>query len=361
MDKYYVTEQLFEALEDKNIARMSLLLQFAHADVNVVVNNQTLLYKLVSSVYDAVEWLRMFTLLLQHGADPFWVRPFDEVTLIWRAAETGNVVALKQLWQLTPQDQLDKFTIRRSTGSSALRVASQNGFVDAVVFLLEKKMDPNNTTRDGVTPLMSAANNPYKILNKVDEFYEICRVLLRAGANPFSEYDEKNVFGFVDAGNNRVVELFEKEEFLLQSFKILIRRGDYDTVAEFANDLNHSWVSHPKLWVPEVVKNPNADLFFKEIAGVMMEAAVNGNFTSDCHLAQFVPLFPCENYFLQRLKQAHMAQYAVFSAFCNESCDEETSGNVEYEGPILEGIVDSCVYPEQRQRECVKKVFEFYF
>jgi hypothetical protein len=56
-----------------------------------------------------------------------------------------------------------------------------------------------------------------------------------------------------------------------------------------------------------------------------------------------------------------MAQYAVFSAFCNETCDEETSDNVEYDGPIIEGIAESCVYPEQRQRECVKKVFEFYF
>jgi hypothetical protein len=354
------TVSMFQAIAHQQIDRMRLLLQCPHADVNVVVRDETALYALVSTNYcDEGQWLLMFALLVKHGADPFQVRAVDNVSLIWRAAERGNVVALQHLWRITPEDQLAKLTVRSSTGASALRVAAQNGYVDAVAFLIEKKLDPNNTTPDGMTPLLSAANNPRNCFYKDLDFFKICKLLLRAGANPFHEFEGANAFRFVDEHNFRVVRLFEREERVLTALRALVAAGDFATILRFVKR-EKNWVSNPNLWVP-TVRTPTTHFFFRELATLMMEEVVNGKFTPKCYLAQFVPLFLGENLFLQRLKQAHLAQYAIFSAFCNETCDEETGDQTEYDGPILEALVESGVYPEQRQRKFVKQAFAVYF
>ncbi len=149
------------------------------------------------------------------------------VSLWYRAARLGDVETLKRLSEDREKQPIDRID---GNGVTALMVASRNGQVDAVRFLLANGADSKRADKDWQTALS------YAVLGSADDDKRkaVTRLLLENGADPFlpDGYGAVPVREIVSLG---YLEILKTLNFTDKSpcDRALPRRGD-DSIVELA-------------------------------------------------------------------------------------------------------------------------------
>jgi len=149
------------------------------------------------------------------------------VSLWYRAARLGDVETLKRLSEDREKQPIDRID---GNGVTALMVASRNGQVDAVRFLLANGADAKRADKDWQTALS------YAVLGSADDDKRktVTRLLLEGGADPFLSdgYGAVPVREIVSLG---YLEIVKTLNFTDKSpcDRALPRKGD-DSIVELA-------------------------------------------------------------------------------------------------------------------------------
>jgi ankyrin repeat protein len=272
----------------------------AGEDPNVEHNFKNALTLLCTLSQSNREFDAIFDLLIAGGANPLHKRLCDNLPMHWVAAECGNIRACERLYPFIPTDRRSEFTTKAS-GASSLYVAAQNGHADTVEFLLSQQdFDPNNKSVHGMTPLIAAVVDVKKHRNE-ECIVRIVQCLLRAGADPLPEFMGLNALESTKVEHNCV---------MAKLIKALIVQGRFE----------------PHRYKREVI---------------YLSARQRKKLST----------------FVKHLLQA---ERAVFAAFFNETCDEETSGQTEVFGPVAEELASMAVFTKAATRRGLRAL-EFFF
>jgi len=242
----------------------------------------------------------IFDLLIARGADPLHKRRKDNIPLHWVAAEFGNLRACERLYAFIPKDRISEFTTSES-GASSLYVAAQNGHARTVHLLLFcQHFDANNTSSSGMTILISACADPKKHDDE-EAVLAIRNDLLAAGADPFKEFQGKNVIELIPLRYSRL---------LFEWIKYFIIQGRFE-LTRYKSDVKRLNKRHKR-------------------------------------------------FLLKFVQRSLSIERNLFAAFFNGTCDDETSFQTEVFGPVAEELASTGVFPLSATRKALRDLEHFF-
>ena len=240
----------YDAIDNMNYAILRMLLDAGINDNPKFVG--ALLHYWVRSKAHSIHWNyeEIGQLLLEHGADPLGVCPYDGVFPLWIAAEKGNMEAVMTLVRFCKERNCFYNLIsqlKESTLSTPLYKACQNGHRTVARYLLQIGANPDARTLFGFSPLFIAIERG---------FMSIVQDLLTFGVDVDVCFTKRTCYDYAyDRGHVEVGDLlwsvhFTREQAANGQVRYLKNRIESDTL-----------VPYPKQWLPFLCVSAKDDLF----------------------------------------------------------------------------------------------------